>query len=286
VRRDWAAGSVDGGSAQVGTIQIDPRSMTIAPLDVDLKDGSAWRGFAAMVKLGGEHILTGTDHLLFLFTLLLGIGASLRRIGLVTLAFTAGHSAALVIAALSRVEFPSRPVEAFIAASILVSAVHAIRPIFPGREPLVAGLFGLGHGMAFSFTLAELRLPTGQLALSLFGFNLGIELIQLFLVALALPTLLLLTRLKAHAYSRTLGAALAAVAALGWLADRLGWPNPVARFADAAGAHTSALVAVLGVAAAGSALRAVHTRRQVGVEERQPCPAATSEPRSSSPVGA
>ncbi|MEV5841336.1 HupE/UreJ family protein [Streptomyces sp. NPDC051985] len=265
VRQDWAGGQVDGeGTTQVGTIELDVRHMKVPPLKVDLGSGSAWRGFVAMLELGGNHILTGTDHLLFLLILLLpaplaatggrwtgmvGPRKALARIGGITLAFTAGHSAALAASSLGRLDIPSWPVEAFIAASILVGAIHAIRPLFPGREAVVAGVFGLGHGMAFSFVLAEMHLSTGQLVTSLLGFNLGIELVQLLLVCLALPTLLVLARLRVQPALRLTGAVLTGIAALGWLVDRLGLPNPVARTADSAGSHTTALLIVLTLAA-------------------------------------
>ncbi|MFC8518230.1 HupE/UreJ family protein [Streptomyces sp. NPDC057257] len=261
VRQDWAAGRVDGkGTTQVGTIALDTRHMTVHALKVDLGAGSAWRGFVAMVELGGNHILTGTDHLLFLLILLLpaplavtagrwnglvGARSALARIGRITLAFTAGHSIALAVTALGRLDIPAWPVEAFIAASILVGAVHAIRPLFPGREAVVAGVFGLGHGMAFSFVLAEMHLSTGQLVTSLLGFNLGIELVQLLLVCLALPTLLALARLSIQPWLRLTGALLTATAATAWLAARLGLPNPVARAADSAGSHTTLMLAAL-----------------------------------------
>ncbi|GAA2660508.1 HupE/UreJ family protein [Paractinoplanes durhamensis] len=276
VRQDWAAGQTAGASS-VGTVQIDIRSMTVPPLTVDLGKGSAWRGFVAMVHLGGEHILTGTDHLLFLMILLLPAPllavrgrwrtpvtprTAVTRIGRTTLAFTVGHSIALAVSALGHVEFPAWPVEAFIAASILVGAVHAVRPIFPGREALIAGVFGLGHGMAFSFTLAEMQLSTGQLALSLLGFNLGIELVQLLLVALALPGLLAVARLRAGAALRVTGATVTAIAATGWLADRLGAPNPVARAADSAGSHTTPMLAVLAASAIVAVLWGARTRRK------------------------
>ncbi|WP_051809522.1 HupE/UreJ family protein [Actinoplanes subtropicus] len=267
VRQDWAAGRIgEGGDSaeQVGTIRIDTRTMTVPPLRVDLGTGSAWRGFLAMVRLGGTHILTGTDHLLFLLILLLpapllairgrwrepaGARTALTRIGRTTLAFTAGHSIALALSSFGRLDIPSWPVEAFIAASILVGAVHAIRPLFPGREAAVAGLFGLGHGLAFSFVLAEMQLSTGRLALSLLGFNLGIELVQILLVALALPPLLVIARLRAGPRLRVAGALLTGTAATGWLADRLGLPNPIARIADSAGEHTTPMVAGLAVTA-------------------------------------
>ncbi|MFF7981703.1 HupE/UreJ family protein [Streptomyces sp. NPDC007901] len=262
VRQDWATGKVASSddATQVGVIRTDTRTMTVAPLDVDLESGSIWSGTYAMFRLGAHHILEGTDHLLFLLVLLLpaplraagkrwsgltDTRTAVGRIGRTTLAFTVGHSVALAVSAFGRLDIPAQPVEVFIAFSILVGAVHAIRPLFPGREAVVAGVFGLGHGLAFSLTLAEMHLSTGQLALSLAGFNLGIECVQLLLVLLALPGLICLTRLPGHSALRTACAALTAVAALGWLLDRVGLPNPVARAADSAGSHTSGLLLVL-----------------------------------------
>jgi hypothetical protein len=284
VRQDWAAGSVtENGdrSTQVGTIRIDTRSMTVQPLPVDLGKDSAWRGFLAMVRLGGSHILTGTDHLLFLFILLLpatlvasggrwrqraGARTALARIGRVTLAFTCGHSVALAVSSFGRLDIPSWPVESFIALSILIGAVHAIRPIFPGKEAVVAGTFGLGHGMAFSFVLAEMQLSTGRLALSLLGFNLGIELVQLLLVLLALPALLFIAGLRAQPVIRAIGAGLTGVAALGWLIDRLGAPNRVARVADSAGEHTAPMLLGLAVSCGAALLVMVARRVRKAVE--------------------
>lgn len=290
VRQDWAAGQIEEeGTTQVGTIRVDTRTMTVPALKVDLGEGSAWRGFLAMLKLGGDHILTGTDHLLFLLILLLpaplaatgrrwdglvGARSALLRIGRITLAFTAGHSVALAVTALGRLDIPDWPVEAFIAASILVGAIHAIRPLFPGKEALVAGVFGLGHGMAFSFVLAEMHLSTGQLVTSLLGFNLGIELVQLLLVCLALPSLLVLARLRVQPTLRLAGALLTATAAVGWLADRLGLPNPVARAADSAGSHTTAMLAALTVTALAATAWTLATRRHARPGPAEP-PAAT-----------
>jgi hypothetical protein len=278
VRQDWAAGQVGGGgTTQVGTIRVDTRTMKVPALKVDLGSGSAWRGFVALLELGGDHILTGTDHLLFLLILLLpapltasrgrwnglvGPRKALARIGRITLAFTAGHSVALAATALGHLDIPAWPVEAFIAASILVGAVHAVRPLFPGKEALVAGVFGLGHGMAFSFVLAEMQLTTGQLVTSLLGFNLGIELVQLLLVCLALPSLLVLARLRVQPALRLTGAVLTGTAALGWLADRLGLPNPVARAADSAGSRTTVLLAALAVTAVAALAWMAVLRRQ------------------------
>jgi len=160
-----------------------------------------------------------------------------------------------VVSALSRVEIPAAPIETLIAATILVGGVHAVRPLFPGREALVAGIFGLIHGLAFSFTLAELKLSTGQLAISVLGFNLGIEAIQLLLVALVLPSLMVLASTRAQPVLRIGGAILVIIAALGWALDRLGVTNPIADAADRCGTMlfpiiiTAAVVAVVVLAA-------------------------------------
>ncbi|MEU1182887.1 HupE/UreJ family protein [Streptomyces sp. NPDC005820] len=293
VRQDWATGRVaqegQADATEVGVIRIDTRTMTVAPLTVDLESGSVWSGTYAMFRLGADHILEGTDHLLFLLILLLpaplqAVGkrwrgtvnnrAAIGRIGRTTLAFTIGHSLALALSAFGRLDIPAQPVEAFIAFSILVGAVHAMRPLFPGREALVAGVFGLGHGLAFSLTLAEMNLSTTQLALSLAGFNLGIECMQLVLVLLALPGLICLTRLRRHAALRGACAALTAGAALGWLLDRLGLPNPVARAADSAGTHTSQLLLVLVATALPATLRLITAHRR----DRGPGKAAGPSP--------
>ncbi|WP_432489136.1 HupE/UreJ family protein [Kineococcus sp. SYSU DK018] len=267
VRTDWAGGLVSEGdeAEQVGVITVDNSTLDPTPLEVDLDEGSAWNGSTAMLRLGADHILAGTDHLLFLLTLLLpapllaargrwaaptGGRRAVRRIAGITLAFTVGHSATLAISALGRFTLPTAPIESFIALSILIGAVHALRPLFPGREALVAAVFGLVHGMAFSFTLAELELSTGQLLLSLLGFNLGIELMQLLVVALVLPCFVVLARTRWYRPVRVVGAVCAGVAAAGWLLDRLGVANAVARAADSAGASGWWVVAGLAVLAA------------------------------------
>ncbi|MBL1074089.1 HupE/UreJ family protein [Nocardia sp. 2] len=281
VRQDWGAGQVEGDDSarQVGVVRVDGETMTVPPLAVDLDEASVWRGFAGMVVLGGHHILEGTDHLLFLFTLLLPAvliarngrwyadsrwRRAVRHILAVTVAFTVGHSVALVVSALTRIEIPASPVETLIALTILVGGAHAIRPLFPGREALVAGVFGLIHGMAFSFTLAELKLSTGQLALSVLGFNLGIEIVQLLLVALALPPLLVLATTRAQPVLRVGGSAVVIVAALGWALDRLGFANPIARAADQIG--TSILPIVAGAGVLAVVVLALRGRARVGGE--------------------
>ena len=271
VRQDWAAGRVDIDAAAqpIGVIRTDTLTMAVPTFSVDLSAPSHWRGFVAMVGLGAHHILAGPDHLLFLLAMLLsaplaaqggrwrgyaGLRRTVKRIAAITVAFTLGHSVALAITALSRVEFSQRPVEVLIAASILISAAHAVRPLFPGREAVVAGGFGLVHGMAFSFTLAAMDLSSGELAVSLLGFNLGIEAIQLLLVLVALPPLVLLATTRFQPLARLTGAAFAIISSTGWLVERIGLPNPLSRMADQLGAISPGLATGLVVVSAVAAL--------------------------------
>jgi hypothetical protein len=258
VHSDWAAGH-DDGTYELGTIEVDTTTGTVPAFHVDLDHGSDLRGFLSMLMLGIRHIQEGTDHQLFLLALLIPaplIAAgrrwrgpattreSVHRIARITLAFTLGHSVTLALGAIG-LPVPQQPIEALIAVTIIVAAAHAIRPIFPGREALVAASFGLIHGLAFSETLRELHLSGRRLALSLLGFNLGIELMQLVIVALVLPPLILLSRSRHYRGLRIAAAAIAGIAATGWLAARVGHLNPVADAADQIGSLSVPIVVAL-----------------------------------------
>ena len=101
-----------------------------------------------------------------------------RRIVKVVTAFTLGYLIIPVFGALGWVWLPGSLVESAIALSILVSAVHALVPFFRGREVLIAGGFGLVHGLAFAATLAGFGLDPLTMVSSILGFNLGIEAVQ------------------------------------------------------------------------------------------------------------
>ena len=163
---------------------------------------------------------------------------TLRRIiGIVT-AFTVGHSITLALAALGVVRVPEQPVEALIAASILVSAVHAFRPIFPGKESWVAAFFGLVHGLAFATVLDRIGLVHWEKVTGILAFNLGIEAMQLLVVASILPSLMLIGRSRAYPIVRIGGAAFAAAASVAWLVQRLSdMATPVDRIVNGVAQH-------------------------------------------------
>ena len=192
--------------------------------------------FSPLFHLGMRHIAEGTDHLLFLLTLLLPApllainhrwgprlaarSSMLRILGIVT-AFTIGHSITLTLAAMNVIHVPSHPIEVLIAVSILVSAVHALWPILPGREAWIAAFFGLIHGLAFAATLDRLGVGHWERVAGILSFNLGIEAMQMIVVAAILPSLLLMSRTRAYSALRIVGAGFAAIAALGWTLERL-----------------------------------------------------------------
>jgi hydrogenase/urease accessory protein HupE len=140
---------------------------------------------AGYVRLGVAHILSGPDHLLFVFGLVLLAGPMRRLLATVT-AFTVGHSITLTLAALGLVDLPARLIEVAIAASVLALAVELARPPAPTfirRRPwTMAGAFGLLHGLGFAAALCEAGLPAGEIPLALLSFNLGIEVGQLLFV--------------------------------------------------------------------------------------------------------
>lgn len=159
---------------------------------------SRWNVVRGYVTLGIEHILTGPDHLLFVFGLLLLVSASRLLLQTIT-AFTLGHSLTLSAAALHFANVPSRPVEVLIALSVLTLAVELARnverPTMLRRFPwAMAVAFGLLHGFGFAGALAEAGLPAADVPLALVSFNGGIELGQLAFVAAALTTGTLLGR--------------------------------------------------------------------------------------------
>ena len=99
------------------------------------------------------------------------VSSSFSRIIAVVTAFTIGHSLSLALATFEVLTPPSEVIETIIALSILASAAHAVRPVFARREAVVAGVFGLVHGLAFATVLVELGMRGTSLALSLLAFN-------------------------------------------------------------------------------------------------------------------
>ena len=266
----FARSDVESGVLSADTQMIGGLQARQTRVRVDRGQGSAWAGFKGAIGLGMEHIAEGHDHLLFLIALLLpapllavgkrwghygGLRHTARRLLAVVSAFTVGHSLTLIGGAFFGWKLPAQPVEVGIALSILISAVHAWRPLFAGREALLAGLFGLVHGLAFATVIGNFGLEPLQKAQSILGFNLGIEVVQLLVVAATMPALLMLARTPAYQPFRIAGAAFAGVAAIAWIIERVwGVENPVGRVIDSGLSEAPWLLLVLTLAAGGALL--------------------------------
>lgn len=268
VRSDWDSSTFANDPELVGILNGEERQIVI-----DRAGGNWAKGFGSVFRLGVRHIAEGTDHLLFLLALLLpaplvfqngrwggfaGVRHGFVQILKVVTSFTVGHSITLALAASGVVKVPGRPIEALIAVSILVSASHAIRPLFPGREALIAASFGLIHGLAFASTLAELGLHRWERVASIFSFNIGIEAMQLVVVLCVMPSLMLLSRTKAYPSFRVFGALFAGIAACGWIIERVfNLDLHVDKVVDVLAKHSILLVLVLFVIAIVANLIAV-----------------------------
>lgn len=189
-------------------------------------DPGVLRAAASFIALGFGHILGGIDHLLFLFCLLLPFRRVRPLVGVVT-AFTAAHSLTLVASALGMAPaaawFPPL-VEFLIALSIVLMAVgNMLGPRLETRWR-VAFAFGLIHGFGFSFALREsLQFAGGHLLASLLAFNVGVELGQLLVIALAVPLLAWsLRRLAAERAALVVLSALVAHESWHWMTERFG----------------------------------------------------------------
>ena len=222
-----------GNQVQTDILQAGTRSSRLSATGAT---GSAT--FMQFLREGVHHILGGIDHLAFLLALLLPavlvrqdgrwqptprVGGSLRSVAGVVTAFTLAHSITLSLAALGIVRPNGQVVEIVIAASVLLAALNNIRPVVTGRVWLVALAFGLIHGMGFARALQDLGLPKGQELLALLGFNLGVELGQLGVVALMFP---ILAGVRRQAWypriAMPLLSGLIAIAALYWIWQRVG----------------------------------------------------------------
>jgi len=155
-----------------------------------------WSVLRAYAHLGVEHILTGMDHLLFVFGLLLLTRTRRLLIATIT-AFTVGHSVTLSLVVLDFVRPPVGPTELAIALSVLVLAVELARDpadttLLRQYPWLMSFAFGLLHGLGFAAAMQSAGLPHRDLPVALASFNVGIEAGQLAFVATILTARYLL----------------------------------------------------------------------------------------------
>ena len=210
-------------SASVAAKTVTPPTSPIATL-------------LAFIQDGVKHIASGFDHILFLIALLLpavmvregarwrpaaALRPTLLNVAGIVTAFTIAHSITLSLAVLGFVDVPSRLVESLIAASVVATALDNLIPFLPRRRWQVAFAFGLLHGLGFASVLLDLGLPTSSLAISLFGFNLGVEIGQLLLVLAVVPFAYAARSTRAYRpLAIGLGSCAIVFIASGWLVER------------------------------------------------------------------
>lgn len=194
-----------------GRVALDPRWWQ-----------AAWR----FVKLGFEHILDGTDHLLFLFCLVIPFRKFRSLVTIVT-AFTVAHSITLIASAYDlgpdSLWFPPL-IETLIATSIVYMALENIVGANLHRRWLITFGFGLVHGFGFSFALKQtLQFAGSHLLTSLLSFNIGVELGQLLVLLLMIPVLdLLFSRVVQERLGTIILSTLVAHTAWHWMTERYG----------------------------------------------------------------
>ena len=180
-----------------------------------LGEAKRWSTIGLFTKEGAKHILEGADHLLFLLTLLLpGLMLTIRAVAAtgeqmsrqrsaekfvlkVVTAFTLAHSITLALSVFGWVNLPAKFIESIIALSIMVSAIMNLQEKFQFSHWKLAFLFGLIHGLGFANGLRELGLSSAYFLETLFAFNLGVELGQVFAVVLVAAPVLVLVKTSA-----------------------------------------------------------------------------------------
>jgi len=207
---------------------------------LELKTGevSLWSTFVDYVREGVWHIWIGFDHILFLISLLLPavllrkegrwkpvkeFGPAFQSVMKIVTVFTLAHSITLWLAVMEYVVLPSQLVESAIAFSIIVTAANNLFPFLKIPGWAIAFVFGLIHGFGFANVLLDLGLSSVNLAISLLGFNVGVELGQLAIVAVFLPIAYLFRKTKFYELAiLKLGSILIAIIAAIWMIERIG----------------------------------------------------------------
>ena len=226
----WLAPGMDAAQALIFGTESAEQSLA-------LQAPSAWQTLRQYLVDGVWHIWIGYDHILFLLALLLPavlvrregqwapaprLGGAVTEVVKVVTAFTLAHSITLSLAALQVVTLPSRLVESVIAASVVLAALNNLSGTIDSRRWILAFAFGLVHGFGFASVLADLGLPQGALVLALVGFNVGVELGQLAIVAVFLPLAFWLRGTRFYRVGvLKIGSLLVAMLAGWWLAQRL-----------------------------------------------------------------
>lgn len=234
------------GTKTVLTYALDLHSGSAA-LDSDQTSISTQQSigerFWEFFRLGAEHLLTGIDHILFLLALIAG-SRRLREVVLAATAFTVAHSVTFILAATGLVSAPAAVIEPTIALSIAIVGAwylwrmwrkgEAVTELDAASGPLgldragwlrlgVVFVFGLVHGLGFASALGIDEPWSWTLLWSLLVFNVGIEAVQIGIIAIVFPLLTLLRRRAPRTGLWATGALAVAVTVAGliWFVQRV-----------------------------------------------------------------
>jgi hypothetical protein len=180
--RSWVEEGPSEAFEWAGLASKLPGEGTRAPAEAKPWQVELW----TYLRLGFRHIFPqGLDHMLFVLALFF-LGLEWRKLIAQTTVFTIAHATTLFLSRYGVISLPGRYVEPLIAFSIACIALENIwRPkLGPARLALVFA-FGLVHGLGFAGSLAEVEFPRNQFLLALLGFNLGVDLGQLFVIVVA-----------------------------------------------------------------------------------------------------
>ncbi|MDA0337911.1 MAG: HupE/UreJ family protein, partial [bacterium] len=181
---------------------------------------SIWSQLGGFVWLGVEHIWIGYDHIMFLLALII-IGSRLGPLIKIVTAFTVAHSITLILATFELVALPSRLVEAGIAVSIIYVAAENFWLRDARHRWMLTFGFGFIHGFGFASVLRDLGLPREGLIASLLGFNVGVEVGQIVIVAAVFPAILWISRQSFHERAVQVLSGAILLFGLGWLVERV-----------------------------------------------------------------
>jgi hydrogenase/urease accessory protein HupE len=182
-------------------------SKEVLSKNIQLNNSSYFSSFIEFIKEGIVHIFIGIDHILFLVALLLpsvfilqnrkwrpnnSLKITLIHVLKIVTAFTIAHSITLSLSILGLISLESWLIESLIAFSVILAGINNIFPRIEKKIWILVFIFGLIHGMGFASVLNELELANHSKFITLLGFNIGVELGQIFIVATIVPLIYLL----------------------------------------------------------------------------------------------
>jgi HupE / UreJ protein len=226
--------------SKINTLKYSTAQGQLGIIDVNYSMWDSFLDFVMIFKLGMFHILGGIDHLMFLLIILvhsrsnndikvsktLGnkylniikptLISSVKIVGL----YTIGHTISLTLASFGVMPFDAKIIEVLVAITLLVSALMAIFNVNIDKNKWLVVLFGLIHGFAFSEVLREMSIVGWQLVMSVISFNLGIEFIQLVIIAITTPIIIWLTKQKSYPILYRSAMVLVILISIFWIYER------------------------------------------------------------------